>query len=80
MCVEIKRYASPRGSSIDCEPRLMKRRSQVRILFPLPLRGHVKKKKKKKKEIKRYVNARVKKYVRHDVWNHNPKVKLLIIN
>jgi hypothetical protein len=35
---------SPRDSSIGCEPRLMKRRSQVRISLPLPLRGHVKKK------------------------------------
>jgi hypothetical protein len=31
--------------SIGCEPHFMKRRSQIRILLPLPLCGHVKKKK-----------------------------------
>jgi hypothetical protein len=36
----------PRDSSIGCEQRLIKRRSQVRIPHPLPLCGHVKKKKK----------------------------------
>ena len=40
-------HISPRHSSIGCEPCLMKRRSQVRIPPPLPLRGHVKKKKKR---------------------------------
>jgi hypothetical protein len=39
---------SPRGSSIGCEPRFMKHSSQDRIPHPLPLCGHVKKKKKKK--------------------------------
>jgi hypothetical protein len=41
---------SPNGNSIGCEPRLMKRRSQVRIPLPLPLHGHVQKKKKKRKK------------------------------
>ena len=37
---------SSKGSSIGCEPRLMKQMSQVRILLSLSLREHVKKKKK----------------------------------
>jgi hypothetical protein len=40
-------FLSPRGSSIGCESRLMKRRSQVRIPHPYPCVDMSKKKKKK---------------------------------
>jgi len=43
------RFEVPRGSSIVWEPRIMKRRSLVRI-FPPPLVCTKKKKKKKKKK------------------------------
>jgi hypothetical protein len=46
---QIDRASFPKGSSIGCELRLIKRRSLVRIPLSLILCGHVKKKKKKDK-------------------------------
>jgi hypothetical protein len=48
---QIDRASFPKGSSIGCELRLIKRRSLVRIPLSLILCGHVKKKKKKKTKL-----------------------------
>jgi hypothetical protein len=50
VCTKTISRPSPRGNSIDCEPRLIKQRSQVQISSPFIFVWICQKKKKKKKK------------------------------